>query len=612
MILTAILIAVVYLYAPVRGFDYVWDDKVLILDDINVQRGILTWETISRPVLKETTYFRPLVFATYVLETKYFGVNPLVSHVVNILIFIVNIFLAYFLSFFIFQKLKIKNLAWLVAMLYAFHPTLVESNAWIAGRFDLLCATFLFSALLVFFSRKKTGIFSDLLICSLFILGLLCKEMAIIFPGLLIIYYVAVNHGNSLLNNIKDFLKNNSRLLIFLFLTILFYFALRIFSMGDVYHFKSAAEANKGNQNSIFLPFYTLLFYVHQVILPFFDINPQHNLKIELNKSYQNVLVYLVFLGALTLLFFSAVKNKMLGWLGGAAIFSLSPVLNIIPMTIGGNIGHERFLTVPLLFFIIFFISAIQVIYKKLPDRITKKIIVYIIGLFFIIFSFFTTLSIVPIWNSNYSLWGWMYKNTPTIDYVVANYFLALLKENRIDEFEKEFEKLSEKNNNLKPMEMVLYASYLLDKKDERSSSYIKKTIDGIKSQNFEEGNNILGSIKASSSMVYYLYIDHATALATIDGDLESALESSLEADKWFKYEQNYAALWQRLAYLKLLNKNQEAKILFLSVKNIQTAEGANLPHKFLDIVYANCMKFDMKDSKKCEKKSLDLLNNLG
>lgn len=604
------LCVVTCLYFPALKFDFVWDDKQLIVSNQWLQSGALTWEAISRPILDQTTYFRPLVFLMYFYEIKFFGINPKIFHLVNVSIFFCNVLLAYFLSREIFKRLKCEGLAWLVCMLYAVHPTLVESNVWIAGRFDLLTTTFIFSSLLIFLARDRSSWFNDLAIAACVLAGLLSKEMAIIAPGLIFFYALATRPQADNGEKICLFFRENRRLVVFLVAAVALYFGLRIIAVGEIYHLERAVQANVNR--SVFLPLHTLLFYLHQIALPFFDINPRHDIALEVQKGYQNAAMYgvvCIFVIGLVIL---AIKNRVAGWLGLAALFSLSLVLNVIPMTIGENIGHERFLTAPLFFFLVFFVYSGERIYAKLPPRAVKKLVAASLVSAFVVGSVFTTQSVIPIWRSNYTLWSWMYQRTPDVDYVSTAYFLALLNDKKMDEFELEFDKLVRSGKNISPMQKVFYSTYLLDKKDPAATAHINAAINAVKAETVGE-NDPLASQRVTYGMLYLLYFDKALSLALVDGDLKGALESSLEADQWKPKtgSPDYAGLWSRLAYYYLLQDYQGVRSQYEKIKNVTQMGGKNMAHSYLDIVYQYCKKFDLKNESACEGKALQSLREI-
>ncbi|BEU98534.1 hypothetical protein ACDW_42390 [Acidovorax sp. DW039] len=574
-----------------------------------MQSGDLTWGAISRPVLEKTTYFRPLVFLTYFYEVKFFGLNPGSAHLNNLIIFLLNVCLAYFLSGEIFKRLGIVNLDWMVVLLYAFHPVLVESNAWLAGRFDLMVTTFMFLSLYLYL-KMDASIKRDFFLALSLLLGLLSKEMAITVPLLIVILYLISNPGFGLWEAVINFAKNNKRLICFYACVIIFYFSLRYASVGGVYHFKEASEASQGY--GLFYPVYTLAFYLHQMLIPFFDINPQHNATLELEKGYQNYFTYFFVGFYLIVLALGALKNRSWAWVGLLGMISLSPVLNIIPMTIGGNIGHERFLAAPLLFFLIFIVCAFSVVVRLLAGKILLKVALTILGGSFVIGSIFTTSSVIPIWRTNYTLWAWMYQKTPAIDYVSTAYFLALLEDKRFEEFEREYEKILEDKDNITPAQMVFYSTYLLEQRSPLAAKSIETAIDLVKKKLNEKKNNVLGSINAASGMLYFLYIDKALALATIDGDVKSALEASLTADAWKSADSspNYEALWHRLAYFYALDDLENARKLYLEIKNFSNVGGKNLMHSYFDVVYRHCLRHHKEDDIFCQEKARNSINH--
>jgi tetratricopeptide (TPR) repeat protein len=79
--------------------------------------------------------------------------------------------------------------ALLGGLVFALHPTHVESVAFICGRTDLMLAVFLLAAFLLLVRfRDRPRAASGLAIVAAFGLGLLCKEAAILFPVLALIY----------------------------------------------------------------------------------------------------------------------------------------------------------------------------------------------------------------------------------------------------------------------------------------------------------------------------------------------------------------------------------------------------------------------------------------
>lgn len=79
-----------YLYYQVINFNYVWDDTIVVLRNPLLMSPELTWSLLAQPVLQGTSYFRPLVFLSWYMERQWFGLNPAISHAINIVFLYVS------------------------------------------------------------------------------------------------------------------------------------------------------------------------------------------------------------------------------------------------------------------------------------------------------------------------------------------------------------------------------------------------------------------------------------------------------------------------------------------------------------------------------------------
>lgn len=129
--------------------------------------------------------YHPVTLLSYALEYEFAGPNAKVFHITNIILHTVNSVLL-----FVFIEKLFGNKAWSfsVALLFVIHPMHLESVAWISARKDLLFTMFMFLGLILYFNyiNKKTW-YSYLFIFTFFVLSLLSKGMAIIFPALLVL-----------------------------------------------------------------------------------------------------------------------------------------------------------------------------------------------------------------------------------------------------------------------------------------------------------------------------------------------------------------------------------------------------------------------------------------
>ncbi len=131
---------------------------------------------------------------SYSIEYHLWGLWPVGYHVINVLLHIANSILVFILikalldsKFLIFNFKSISNfrsaIALLTSLFFLIHPIQTEAVAYVAGRTDLLPAAFMLAGLIIFIKFIKFIKFIPLF----FILALLSKETAIIFPLLLFI-----------------------------------------------------------------------------------------------------------------------------------------------------------------------------------------------------------------------------------------------------------------------------------------------------------------------------------------------------------------------------------------------------------------------------------------
>jgi tetratricopeptide (TPR) repeat protein len=96
--------------------------------------------------------YYPLVFSSFWLERRLWGLNPIGYHIVNVLL---HIGVAGFL-FYILQYLDLPG-AWPAALIFALHPVHVETVAWISERKNVLSGLFYVSSAVFFLRFFRAG-----------------------------------------------------------------------------------------------------------------------------------------------------------------------------------------------------------------------------------------------------------------------------------------------------------------------------------------------------------------------------------------------------------------------------------------------------------------------
>jgi tetratricopeptide (TPR) repeat protein len=223
-------------YVPTLGFEFVYDDKPQIVQNpaIHAWRYLPNYFTSHAwaelyPNVKGN-YYRPLFLLWFRLNHAVFGLDPKGWHLTTILCHVA----ATYMVFALVHRLAASPwIAFSAATLFALHPVHIESVAWVSGVTDPLMAVFLigsFLAYLRFREGNRRGWMA--LALSLFALGLLEKETAVVLGPLVFVYAWLYAEGRSGISRFVLALKHS---LAFFSVTIL-YLALRAHVLRGLSH----------------------------------------------------------------------------------------------------------------------------------------------------------------------------------------------------------------------------------------------------------------------------------------------------------------------------------------------------------------------------------------
>ncbi|WP_295467985.1 hypothetical protein [uncultured Pseudomonas sp.] len=450
---SALLLILFLTYLKTLQFDYVWDDVALFLDNSGLRNPTDLWEALSKSILPGTTYFRPAVLLSFILEFKLFGATPTYSHLINVLLLALNTLLTGTLALRLAaysHQTKKYAFSLLSMAIYGLHPSLVEPTVWVAGRFDLLCTSFFLLALVSFYHLK--GITKNILIGAFFFLALCSKEMAITLPAII---FTLIFAENKIVKPRKlepiELLKENKPLIISITLSLLAYLAIRYQAHPNLLVANQSLQAELSPIQKVSFISYSLEFYVRMTFLPFLDINPMHPFDVRDRSISQNILSIVGLICFLSLALWAALKRplKITTALLISYLISLAPVLNILPLNIGGNLGHERFLTLPLVFASI---AASSVIIDIAKARKAAAAL-FLIGWLFIAFA--TTATTIPLWRNEFSLWYWAYEKHPNLKFVQFNYLSSAIFMGQLETAERALEQIKSTHEELGRLKAV-------------------------------------------------------------------------------------------------------------------------------------------------------------
>lgn len=177
-------------------FEYVLDDKIVLSENDFVQAG---WDGLSDIFSKEsfTGYlgsqqdlvvgarYRPLSIATFAIEFAYFGLDPYVGHMGNIILYALTAMVLFITLSHFFPDRKRKwyiGVPFIAALLFVLHPLHTEVVANIKSRDEIMAFLFALLTLNVLLKYAVNRKWPLLVLAPLlFFLALLSKENALTF-----------------------------------------------------------------------------------------------------------------------------------------------------------------------------------------------------------------------------------------------------------------------------------------------------------------------------------------------------------------------------------------------------------------------------------------------
>lgn len=185
-----VILVAVAAYAATLGYDFVWDDTLLIQQSWRLHH----WRELPSLLVSHfwaevgeaSHYYRPLITLTFFLDMQVWGPRPFGFHLTNVLAHV-----AVTLAVLAVARRAVGDglAAAICALAFALHPVHAESVSFISGRTDVIATLFFLLALLAYDRSRDHGRWLPVA-CSLgaYLLALLAKEVAITLPAILLLW----------------------------------------------------------------------------------------------------------------------------------------------------------------------------------------------------------------------------------------------------------------------------------------------------------------------------------------------------------------------------------------------------------------------------------------
>ena len=330
-------------------------------------------------------------------------------HTTNIILHILNVILVFFFIWLLSGKRIITGT--IVALLFAIHPMHVESVAWIAERKDVLYTFFFLAGLIsyLFYIRNNRILY---FICAglLFILSLLSKPAAVVFPLILII--------------IDYYLKRK-----FILKSAIEKVALLLFSIGfglTTFLIQSKDAIANFSTFSIFqrllFASYGFVMYIWKLMVPAnlseFYAYPTLSQTGYLPVIYYILPVVVILLAGLA--WYSRRYSRVISF--GLLFYFISIVLVLQFISVGSALMSDRYSYVPSigLFFIIGYYSD-WLFQKRAKAFQILKYAGLLVLVIYTVFLIRLTYDKVKVWKNTETLWTDVIQNNPFVEVAHKN-----------------------------------------------------------------------------------------------------------------------------------------------------------------------------------------------
>jgi len=182
---------VILVYANALSSEFVWDDQTIVVRNEAIRSFDNIPYVFSNEFCEKVSYngniYRPTQEFSYMADYFLWALEPFGFHLTSVLFHAAAVIALFYLVWGISRSGMVSFAA---SALFAVHPLNTEAVAYISGRSDSICFLFVALSFLFYLKSENKKYLSPALIFSwiFYILALLSRETAVIFPLLLIAY----------------------------------------------------------------------------------------------------------------------------------------------------------------------------------------------------------------------------------------------------------------------------------------------------------------------------------------------------------------------------------------------------------------------------------------
>lgn len=411
-----VIVTVMLVFLPVNYFGDIGIDDVEFIERLELELGHFNGIGSFFPS-RSPRYYRPLLEVISLVDYKIWGFQYTGYHLTNYLAHIINSLLVFSIALALFKEHPFKEkISIVTSLLFALHPLVCESTAWISGRSDLFGAMFSLAAFrMILLDRSIKYALVPLFIA----LGLMCKENALSMIPIVILSHILMEYSNQ--RDIKDVIRSTLVWVVIVSLILLLYIMVRTGWGRDFhYHYVSLnlsgesanglQEASTGVRDVLLNLAAATAFYVKKLFIPF---------PLNFAISSINLSLYVGLFFVLSLLhIYLLIKRKFYYLiLSSMVFFSFMPAL---PVAMGGVAWMpfaERYLYLSTA---VFSVILSVLVFRERNEKFSKFGIVFISVLLCVLCV--VTFSRIMVWQNSKTLFGDTLEKNPENGKILYKY----------------------------------------------------------------------------------------------------------------------------------------------------------------------------------------------
>ena len=354
--------------------------------------------------------YQPIRMLSYAIDYHFWKLNPIGYHITNILFYILTCVMVYLTLFHLSKNLRERASSdshrWVAvfgSLLFVAHPVHVEAVTWMVGRKEVLQGFFFFLAFYSYLKGRgeegsKKIIYLSIVLVA-FLLAVLSKPTAVVFPSVIILYEVALAKEKFLSFIKKHWVFLSAALLvsgIFTFIMV----KVMLEAGGIKFYRGDSLASNFLVCVYVFLQSIKLLLFTinYSAAYSFFVAMPIFCLK--------NIIFIFFTFSLFTISILSLRNTKVIFFSLFFFLITLLPYLNIIPIS---TLKADRYVFIASFSYVflmgIFFDCLYRYQHKKFSTGFFKLLSIAIF-LFLLAGYSFMTIRQNTLWENSYTLWA--------------------------------------------------------------------------------------------------------------------------------------------------------------------------------------------------------------